>query len=100
MTSLHAIRGDDFVKRFTWKSDGTPINMTGYTMEFIVTINGVAVTYTTTPQIILTPLSGQMDVLIEDAVTALWGTSGTCRLRVTSPTDIVTTLFTLPLRVS
>lgn len=101
MTTLTAIRGDDFVKRFTWQAaDETPINMTGYTIEFIVTINGVVTTYTTTPQVTLTPLSGRMDILIEDAVTALWSTSGTYKLRVTSPADLVTTLVSGTLRVA
>lgn len=99
MTSLRVIRGDDFIKRFTWRSDGTPINMTGYTIEFIVTANGVDTTYTTTPQVTLTGASGRVDILIEDAVTATWRGDGRYKLRVTSPTDIVTTLAAGMLRV-
>lgn len=99
MASLKVIRGNDFIKRFTWKNNGTPINMTGYTIEFIVTANGITTTYTTTPQVTLTPLSGQIDILIEDAVTATWRGDGRYELIVTSSTDVVTTLVGGPLRV-
>lgn len=94
MTALHAVRGDDFETDFTWNdSNGSPVDLTGYTFEFIVKVNGTTTTYTTTPQVTVPdPATGQIDILIEDAVTALWGCSGTYRLRVTSGTDYRKTL--------
>lgn len=105
MTSLTAIRGDDFSKRFTWRTKATslvpsvPINLTGYTVEFIVTINGDPVTYTTVPVVTVTPLLGRVDVLVADEVTSTWGTSGKYHLRVTSGSDAPVTLARGVLRV-
>lgn len=99
MTSLKVIRGDDFIKRFTWQNSGVAIDMTGYTVEFIVKVNGATTTYTTTPQVTLTPLLGRVDLLIEDSVTAAWVPDGTYKLRVTSATGTKTTLVAGVLRV-
>ena len=92
MATLSAIRGDDYQVRFTWKSGATPINITGYTVVFSLTINKVTVDYDDVPEVTVTPLDGQIDIFIEDSVTEDWGASGNYRLVVTSPTDLKTTL--------
>lgn len=92
MATLSAIRGDDYQVRFIWKDGDTPINITGYTIVFSLTINRVTVDYDGTPEVTLTPAAGQIDIFIEDEVTEDWGTSGTYKLVVTSPSDLKTTI--------
>lgn len=98
-TVLNCIRGDDLQVVVTCRgprdedgNPGDPIDLTGYTVAFTVTINGVATTYDDTPEITVTPLTGVIEILIEDAVTQEWGCSGTYRLRITSPEDLVSTV--------
>lgn len=98
-TTLTAIRGDDFRVNVTVRgpreedgSPGDPIDLTGYTVALSIKINGVTTVYDDTPEITVTPLTGQIAVLIEDAVTDLWVGSGTYRLRITSSEDSVTTI--------
>lgn len=101
MTVLRAIRGDDFQLSGVWNDpDGDPINLTGYTVTFTVTVNGDVQTYSIGSGVTVTPLSGRIDILIEDDVTAEWGSDGSWRLSVTSSGDLVTTLGRGILKVS
>ncbi len=93
MTTLRVIRGDDFTRTFIWKdSTGTAINIAGYTATFSVTVGTSTTNYTIGSGLTVTAAEGKIVLLIEEDVTALWASSGTFRLRVTSPSDLVQTL--------
>lgn len=93
MTAFSIVPGDDFNKIFTWTHDGDPIDLTGYAIEFILTVNGETTTLTEDdPEISVTEDEGQIEILIEDEDTAEWSGRVYYHLRVVSPSDLITTL--------
>lgn len=87
MTTLNAVRGNTFRTTFIWSPGGTPVDLTGYTAELVITVNGVSATYTDDDALTITPDDGRVDALIDEADTAEWTCSGAFHLTVTSPDD-------------
>ncbi len=86
MSTLNAKRGDDFQVSFQWlDEDDVVVNMTGMTVEFTTNINRDKVVYTSSPVVTVTPLTGTVEINIDDSVTEDWAGDGTWKLKVTAP---------------
>ncbi len=93
MTNFTYLPGDTFQLVVTWASDGTPIDLTDYTASFKVAIPGEDdFEITEGDGITITAVDGQVAVDIDSETTAEWDGDLHYRLRVTSPTGVVTTL--------
>lgn len=57
---LEPCAGETFRLRVTYANAGTPIDLTGWTVTWTVD----ATTYTTAPNVVVTPLLGQIDLLL------------------------------------
>jgi len=98
MATLHAVRGDDLKIVATCRGprdvDGNPgpvINLTGYTVKFVVKVNGVETVYDSSPDVVVTPNLGKIEIHIEDAVTTDWLASGSFRFELTDTNGIKNT---------
>lgn len=102
MLQLTARRGDTFFHVFSYEDiSDNAVDLTGYAVTFSTTINGVTTLYSEGGGVTVDDETGTITVTIDEANTALWGTSGTYRIKITSgggnPT--VTTIDSGNLRV-
>lgn len=99
MATLPITAGDDLQVTFVYKINGVPIDFTGYTIQVSLTIDGITTEYDGAPEVTLVPLEGRIDLLIEDAITALWTRDGTYRIKTISPDGIKKTVVRGDIRV-
>ncbi len=98
MATLSAVRGDDLQIVATCRGprdeDGNPgpvVNLTGYTIKFIVKINNVETVYDSSPELVVTANLGKIEIHIEDADTTDWLASGSFKFEITDPNGIKNT---------
>ncbi len=85
------VRGDDSTRVFTYEEpDGTPINITGYTVTLEVTRAGAQ---TDIAGVLTDPTNGVMTVTIPDATTDTWSSDCDYKLRLTSGGGVKTTIL-------
>lgn len=97
MTTLTVKRG------YTWRfqvvcDDGatptpTPIDLTGATITFSVKIDGATTIYTDGDGLTINYEDGEVDVVVEDAETDLYGADGLCWMDIEWPSEEIDQLF-------
>ena len=86
--TLRIVQGDTFKLQVNYENpDGTPINMTGYTVAWHVSANGVIFDKTESTLGVFTPATGSMLLRLTSTETASLplSSSGSWYLRVTDP---------------
>lgn len=92
--NLCLIKGDTLSAQVIWNDGtGSPINLTSYTVVLAVTVGGVTTNYTSGSGLTITPLAGQIDIVIPDDDTEDWVANPTYRLKATSAGGVTTTLM-------
>jgi hypothetical protein len=84
--TLRIVQGDTFKLQVNYQNpDGTPINMTGYTVVWYIAANGVVFSKTESTLGVFTPATGSMLLRLTSAETTTipLGSSGSWYLRIT-----------------
>ena len=99
MTTFSIKRGTDFYVNFTLReprvdcdTPGDPVDVTGYTAAFTVTIGADVTTVTSPSGITITAVDGKFAVHLDNTQTALFDRSGTWGMTVVSPGGDITSL--------
>lgn len=75
-----AYPGDDFSLSITYSLNGSPVDVSGYTIEWVITIDGTDTSGTVTH-------SGPIVISLTGTQTADLAGRGTYRLKITAPTE-------------
>lgn len=95
-------KGATFRRTLVWRSDpDIPVNLTGYTSRFVLEVRGLSGTWSeqlavTNPLgVVLTPLAGQLEVVLTSTQTDALSATGRYRhsLFVTAPGGDITRLL-------
>lgn len=94
--TMRVRQGDTYLLSLTYRdSDQDPIDVTGYTYEWRVTVGEVSDLFTTSPEIVIAdPTNGGIALKLDASKTETYITArGRFFLRVTSPAPVITTLL-------